>query len=83
MVLLALVGGSSFIAALALARLTAGWQLCSIVAGVVMLVWIVGEVASIRGFHVLQVVYLCTGAAVLWCVIRAGVGIVDEQDHPR
>jgi hypothetical protein len=81
-VLLALVGGSSFIAALALARPTTGWQLCSIVAGVVMLVWIVGEVASIRGFHVLQVVYVCTGGAVLWCVLRAGVDLVEEQDHP-
>ncbi|MEH6821264.1 MAG: hypothetical protein V7706_15080 [Dietzia psychralcaliphila] len=32
-----------------------------------MVVWIVAEIASIRGFHVLQVVYLVTGAAVIWC----------------
>ena len=65
-VLLAVVGGSALIAALALARASTGWQLASIVSGVVMLVWIVGEIASIRGFHILQVVYFVTGAAVLW-----------------
>jgi hypothetical protein len=69
-VLLAVVGGTSLIAALAAAHRATGWQLSCIVAGVVMLVWIVGEVASIRGFHVLQVVYFCTGAAVLWCTVR-------------
>lgn len=29
------------------------------------MVWIVAEIASIRGFHVLQVVYLVTGLAVI------------------
>jgi hypothetical protein len=33
-----------------------------------MVVWIVGEIASIRGFHFLQVIYFVTGAAVLWLV---------------
>lgn len=28
------------------------------------------ERASIRGFHVLQVVYLVTGVAVIWCTPR-------------
>jgi len=31
-----------------------------------MLIWIAGEIASIRGFHFLQVIYVMTGAAVIW-----------------
>jgi hypothetical protein len=65
-ILLAIVGGSALIAAAALIKGAGGWQLCAIVAAVVMLVWIIGEIASIRGFHFLQVIYFVTGAAVLW-----------------
>jgi len=65
-ILMAVVGGSALIAACAAAKRAPGWQLSSIVAGVTMVVWIVGEIASIRGFHILQVIYLFTGAAVLW-----------------
>lgn len=65
-ILMAIVGGSSLIAALALLKGTVAWQLASILAGVVMIFWIVGEVASIRGFHFLQVLYLVTGVLVLW-----------------
>jgi hypothetical protein len=43
-----------------------GWQLTSIVAGTIMVSWIIDEVASIRGFHILQVIYLVTGALVIW-----------------
>jgi len=64
-ILMAVVGGSSLVAAVALVKRTDGWQLASIVAGIVMLFWIVGEIASIRAFHVLQVVYLVTGALVV------------------
>jgi hypothetical protein len=65
-ILLAVVGGSSLIAAIAVLKGTDGRQLASIVAGIVMVFWIVGEVASIRGFHFLQVIYLVTGALVVW-----------------
>lgn len=66
-ILMALVGGSSLIAATALVKRSDGWQLASIVAGSIMVFWIIGEVASIRGFHFLQVIYLVTGAlVVLW-----------------
>jgi hypothetical protein len=64
-VLMAVVGGSSLIAAVAMARHVVGWQLASIVAGTIMVFWIVGEVASIRAFHVLQVIYLVTGVLVV------------------
>jgi len=66
-ILMAVVGGSSLIAAVAMVKRSDGWQLASIVAGTVMVFWIIGEVASIRGFHFLQVIYLVTGALVVWC----------------
>jgi len=66
-ILMAVVGGSSLIAATALLKHAYGWRLASIVAGTIMVFWIVGEVASIRGFHFLQVLYLVTGAlVVMW-----------------
>jgi hypothetical protein len=37
----------------------------------IMVFWIVGEVASIRGFHYLQAIYLVTGAAVVWWTPKA------------
>ncbi|MFN3340185.1 MAG: hypothetical protein ACK40Z_10860 [Dietzia sp.] len=66
-ILLALVGGSALFAASAMLKRSAGWQAASILSGWIMLLWIIAEVASIRGFHFLQVVYLVTGAAVIWC----------------
>ena len=71
-ILMAVVGGSSLIAAAALVKRSDGWQLASIVAGTIMMFWIIGEVASIRGFHFLQVIYLVTGALVVaWTPGRA------------
>lgn len=64
-ILMAVVGGSSLIAATALVKGSAGWQLACIVAGTIMVFWIVGEIASIRGFHFLQLIYVVTGAAVV------------------
>lgn len=70
-ILMAVVGGSSLIAAAALVKRSDGWQLASIVAGTIMVFWIIGEVASIRGFHFLQVIYLVTGALVVaWTPAR-------------
>ena len=65
-ILVALVGGSALIAAVAVAKAVPGQELASIVAGMVMVAWILGEVASIRGFHWLQVIYLVTGLLVVW-----------------
>jgi hypothetical protein len=65
-ILMAVVGGSSLLAALAMTKHAAGWQLCSLLTGLVMLFWIVGEIASIRAFHFLQVIYFVTGALVIW-----------------
>jgi hypothetical protein len=84
-ILLAVVGGSSLIAAIAVLKDSDGSQLASIVAGTVMVCWIIGEIASIRAFHVLQVVYLVTGAAVVWWTPtrRAGaeVGVGRRREN--
>ncbi len=70
-ILLAVVGGSSLVAATALVKRSDGWQLASILAGTIMIFWIIGEIASIRGFHVLQVIYLVTGALIVtWTPAR-------------
>jgi hypothetical protein len=70
-ILMAVVGGSSLIAAAALVKRSDGWQLASIVAGTIMVFWIIGEIASIRGFHFLQVIYLVTGVLVVtWTPAR-------------
>jgi hypothetical protein len=70
-ILMAVVGGSSLIAAAGLVKRSDGWQLASIAAGTIMVFWIIGEVASIRGFHFLQVIYLVTGALVVtWTPAR-------------
>lgn len=73
-ILMAVVGGSSLIAAAALVKRSDGWQLASIVAGTIMVFWIIGEVASIRGFHFLQVVFLVTGALVVTWTPTRGQG---------
>ncbi len=70
-ILLAIVGGSALIAALSMMKGSNGWQLTSIVAGMIMVVWIVGEMASIRDFHFLQVIYLISGLLVLWWTPRS------------
>ncbi|MET3862633.1 hypothetical protein ABIE38_003579 [Dietzia sp. 2505] len=69
-ILLAIVGGSALVAATTMLKRSAGWQAASILSGWIMVVWILAEIASIRGFHFLQVVYLVTGVAVIWCTPR-------------
>lgn len=78
-ILMAVVGGSSAIAAVGMAKHSEGWQISSIAAGVIMLFWIVGEVASIRGFHFLQVIYFVTGALVVWYTPRSSSPRVRQR----
>jgi hypothetical protein len=75
-ILMAIVGGSSLLAALAMMKRASGWQLCSLLSGLVMLFWIVGEIASIRAFHFLQVIYFVTGGLVIWITPR-GASLAD------
>ena len=83
-ILMAVVGGSSLIAAAALVKRSDGWQLASIVAGTIMVFWIIGEIASIRGFHFLQVIYLVTGALVVtWTPARQTEGgFIERPRNP-
>ncbi|MEO5852068.1 MAG: hypothetical protein ABIQ15_06105 [Nocardioides sp.] len=69
-ILMAIVGGSALVAALAVAVHAPAWQLASLLSAVVMLIWIVGEVASIRAVHWLQAVYVVTPALVVWWTTR-------------
>lgn len=71
-ILMAIVGGSALLAALCVVKRVNG-AFTSLVAGVIMLAWIVGEIVSIRYFDWLQAVYLVTGAAVLWLAPRGGM----------
>lgn len=70
-ILMAVVGGSSAIAAVGMAKQSQAWQLSAIVAGFIMMLWIVGEIASLRVFHFLQAIYFVTGALVVWCTPRS------------
>ena len=83
-ILMAIVGGSSLIAAAALVKRCDGWQLASLVAGSIMMFWIIGEVASIHGFHFLQVIYLVTGALVTtWTPARqTETASSDDRENP-
>ncbi|MGB2950820.1 MAG: hypothetical protein WBB62_11740 [Rhodococcus sp. (in: high G+C Gram-positive bacteria)] len=82
-ILLAIVGGSSLFAASAMIKRIAGWQLASILSGVIMIVWIVAEIASIRAFHFLQVIYLVTGVAVIWWTRTADhTGTAEQRGLP-
>lgn len=67
-ILMAIVGGSSLIASLALCKKVVGWQLACLLAGVIMVFWIIGEIVSIRGIHWLQAIYFITAVASM-CLI--------------
>ena len=81
-ILMAIVGGSSLVAALAMLKHSAGWQFSSILAGVIMLFWIVGEIASIHGFHFLQVIYFLTGGMIIWWTPTTS-RTAQGSDNPR
>ena len=65
-ILFAFVGGSSLLALFSIKKEMVGWQLASVLAGLIMVFWIVGEIVSIRQFDWLQAIYFLTGALVLY-----------------
>lgn len=67
-ILLAIVGGSALVAAIANWKRVVGAELATIVAAVVLLMWLVGEMVSLRQIHFLQIIYLVLGVAVLLLV---------------
>ncbi|HMS23693.1 MAG TPA: hypothetical protein PKB09_02710 [Candidatus Saccharibacteria bacterium] len=64
-ILLAAVGGISLLAGIALYKKVIGAELASILAGLIVMIWIIGEIASIRELHPLQIVFLITGATAI------------------
>lgn len=64
-ILMAVVGGSALIAAIAQIKKLVGASLATVVAGVIMQMWIVGEIVSIRHLNFLQVIFFAIGTAVI------------------
>lgn len=64
-ILLAAVGGVSLLAGISLYKKAIGAELVSIFAGLIVIIWIVGEIASIRELHPLQIVFLISGATAI------------------
>lgn len=69
-ILFAIVGGSSLFAALCLLKRTNESTSLSLLAGLIMLFWIIGEVVSIRTFHFLQVIYVITSLSVIYLTFQ-------------
>jgi hypothetical protein len=65
-ILLAIVGGSALLAVLATYKRITLANLLNVLAGLVMIFWIVVEICSIRAFHFLQGIYFVTGALIVW-----------------
>lgn len=65
-ILLCIVGGSALFAVISLARKIPGSGIASLLAGIIMLFWIITEVASIRSFHFLQAFYLLISLAIIY-----------------
>ena len=60
-ILLAAVGGISLLAGISLYKKVIGAELVSILAGLIVMIWIIGEIATIEELHPLQIVFLITG----------------------
>lgn len=65
-ILFAVVGGSSLLAAISTYKKVIGAELASILAGLILLFWLVGEVVSIGHLNPLQFIYFALGCAVLY-----------------
>jgi hypothetical protein len=90
LILLSVVGGSSFLAAAATLRSPSLGPRLSIVAGLVMAGWIVGEIAILTGdaevVSPTEVLFLTVGLAMAglgWRASRAGQGGRPSQGAPR
>lgn len=64
-ILFAVVGGSALFALLAYVKRLSLAPYLSLLSGIIMLFWILGEMVSIGQIHILQIVYLITALAVI------------------
>lgn len=65
-ILLCIVGGSALFATIALYKKLPVANIVSVLAAIIMLIWIVCEVVSIREFNALQLVYLVTSLIIIY-----------------
>lgn len=64
-ILMAIVGGSALIAAVSQHKKLVGANLASVLAGTVMMFWVVGEIASIREINFMQFIFFAIGLIVV------------------
>lgn len=67
-ILMAIVGSSALIAAIATWKRLVGAELAAVVSAVIMLMWLTGEIVSIGEVHFLQIVYYITTAVILYLI---------------
>lgn len=70
LILFAVVGGSSLLAAMSVAKRLPSSSIASLLAGLILVFWIIGEVASIRSVHFLQLIYLLSGVSVIYLTLK-------------
>ncbi len=64
-ILMAVVGGSALIAVVSQHKKLVGANLASVVAGIIMMFWVVGEIASIRELNLLQAIFFTIGLSIV------------------
>ncbi len=64
-ILMAIVGGSALLAAISLYKKQVGAGIATVLAGLIMLVWIIGEIASIRHINFLQLVFIVIAISII------------------
>lgn len=64
-ILMAVVGGSALIAAVSQHKKLVGANLATVVAGIIMMFWVVGEIASIREVNFLQAIFFAIGLSIV------------------
>jgi len=64
-ILFAVVGGSAVLALLARIKKLEYANLLAILSGLIMVYWIIGEIASIKHLNILQLIFLASGISVI------------------
>jgi hypothetical protein len=71
LILAVVVGGSSLLAAWYVIKKYSGAASLSLASGFIMLGWIVGELAFVQVFSLLQLIYISTGLAVVYLTLKS------------
>lgn len=65
-ILMSVVAGSSAVAAFAMIKRIAAWELVSLVAGMILTFWMITEMVSLKTVVWLQVIYLLIGIGIVY-----------------